>query len=140
MARINVEHNGSRGKRSRMGSGRNNGAPVEFELARFCPALRKRASCVRPPRRLPRAGVFRTLVTSAAPRHIPDMVRIAISQAAFDAIARTLPFGSVGYENATNEKGERLIWRDPSVVDRLRSLRGPGESYSDVILRLAAEG
>jgi hypothetical protein len=24
------------------------------------------------------------------------------------------------------------------VVDRLRSLRGPGENYSDVILRLAA--
>jgi hypothetical protein len=27
-----------------------------------------------------------------------------------------------------------------SVVDRLRHLRGPGESYSDVIMRLAAEG
>ena len=38
------------------------------------------------------------------------MVRIAISQAAFDAIAKTLALGSVGYENATNEKGERLIW------------------------------
>jgi hypothetical protein len=38
------------------------------------------------------------------------MVRIAICQAAFDAIARTLPLGSVGYENATNEKGERLVW------------------------------
>ena len=25
-------------------------------------------------------------------------------------------------------------------LDRLRHLRGPGESYSDVILRLAAEG
>ena len=64
------------------------------------------------------------------------MVRIAISQAAFDAIAKTLPLGSVGYENATNEKGERLVWLERSVVDRLRSLRGPGESYSDVILRL----
>ena len=63
------------------------------------------------------------------------MVRIAISQPAFDAIAKTLPLGSVGYENAV---GERLIWLDPGVVDRLRSLRGPGESYSDVILRLAA--
>jgi hypothetical protein len=27
------------------------------------------------------------------------MVRIAITQAAFDAIAKTLPLGSVGYEN-----------------------------------------
>ena len=38
------------------------------------------------------------------------MVRIAITQAAFEAIAKTLPLGSVGYENETNEKGERLIW------------------------------
>ena len=53
------------------------------------------------------------------------MVRIAITQAAFDAIAKTLPFGSVGYENKVNEKGERLIWLEPNAVDRLRSLRGP---------------
>jgi hypothetical protein len=44
------------------------------------------------------------------------MVRIAISQAAFAAIARTAPFGSVSFENKTNEHGERLIWLDPSVV------------------------
>jgi hypothetical protein len=68
------------------------------------------------------------------------MVRIAISQAAFEAIAKTLPLGSVGYENKVSEKGERLIWLDRAVVDRLRAMRGPGESYSDVILRLAAEG
>jgi hypothetical protein len=68
------------------------------------------------------------------------MVRIAISEAAFEAIAKTLALGSVGYENPTNEKGERLVWLDPSVVDRLRSLRGPGESWSDVILRLAEKG
>jgi hypothetical protein len=67
------------------------------------------------------------------------MVRIAISVEAFEAIARTLPLGSVGYENATNERGERLIWLERAVVDRLRAMRGPGESYSDVILRLTAE-
>jgi hypothetical protein len=60
-------------------------------------------------------------------RNIHAMVRIAISQAAIDAVAKTLPLGSVGYENKLNEKGERLIWLDPGVVDRLRSLRGPGE-------------
>jgi len=43
----------------------------------------------------------------------------------------------VGYENKVNEKGERLIWLEPSTVDRLRAMRGPGESYSDVVLRLA---
>jgi hypothetical protein len=68
------------------------------------------------------------------------MVRIAISQAAFEAIARTLPLGSVGYENQVDEHGQRLIWLPRDVLDRLRSLRGPGEDYSDVILRVAAEG
>jgi hypothetical protein len=65
------------------------------------------------------------------------MVRIAISQAAFEAIARTLPLGSVSFENETNEQGQRLIWLDRAMVDRLRAMRGPGESYSDVIIRLA---
>jgi hypothetical protein len=39
-------------------------------------------------------------------------VRIAISQAAFDANTRTLPFplGFVSYENASNAKGERYLW------------------------------
>jgi hypothetical protein len=76
---------------------------------------------------------------TARPKFYP-MIRIAITEAAFEAITQTLPLASVGYENATNEKGERLIWLEPSVIDRLRSLRGPGESYSDVILRLGAEG
>jgi len=38
------------------------------------------------------------------------MVRIAISQAAFDAIARTMPFGSVNFEAGVDDKGERDIW------------------------------
>jgi hypothetical protein len=47
------------------------------------------------------------------------MVRIAISVEAFEAIARTLPLGSVGYENKTNERGERLIWLEAAMVDLL---------------------
>jgi hypothetical protein len=68
------------------------------------------------------------------------MVRIAISQAAFDAIASTLALGSVGFENKTDEHGQRLIWLDRAVVDRLRAMRGAGESYSDVILKLVEGG
>ena len=49
------------------------------------------------------------------------MIRIAISQAAFEAIARTLPLGTVSFENKTDEEGNRLIWLDRAVVDRLRS-------------------
>ena len=33
-----------------------------------------------------------------------------------------------------------MIWLEPRVLARLRGLRGPGESYSDVILRLAGSG
>ena len=56
------------------------------------------------------------------------VIRIAITQAAFDALAKTLPFGDVGYENKVNEKGERLIWLEPSVVDRLRALAAPARA------------
>ena len=54
------------------------------------------------------------------------MVRIAISQAAFDAIAKTLALGSVGYENKTDEQGNRLIWLPPEVVDRAALAAGRG--------------
>jgi hypothetical protein len=48
------------------------------------------------------------------------MVRIAISQAAFEAIAATLPLGSVGYgENEVNERRERLIWLEAPMADLL---------------------
>ena len=64
------------------------------------------------------------------------MIRIAISQAAFEAIAATLSLGSVGYESEPNEQGERLIWLEDAMADRLGAMRGPSESYSDVIMRL----
>ena len=41
----------------------------------------------------------------------------------------------VAFEREPDDNGERLIWLAPEVVNRLRALRGPGESYSDVILR-----
>jgi hypothetical protein len=64
------------------------------------------------------------------------MIRLAITPAAFEAIRDTLPLGSVGYQPQLNAEGERLIWVEAAVVDRLMALRGPGESMSDVILRL----
>ena len=65
------------------------------------------------------------------------MIKIAITAEAFEAIARTLPLGSVGYEATANERGERLIWLEAAMVNRLGAMRGTGESYSDVILRIA---
>jgi hypothetical protein len=67
------------------------------------------------------------------------MIRIAISQAGFDAIAAILPLGSVSYENHVNERGERYVWLPPNVVDRLEAQRRPGESYSDAVMRIAAD-
>jgi hypothetical protein len=49
---------------------------------------------------------------------------------------QTLPLGSVDYEREADAIGERLIWLEPKIVDRLRAMRGPGESYSHVILKL----
>jgi predicted CopG family antitoxin len=34
------------------------------------------------------------------------------------------------------DEGERLIWLELHVLNKLRALRRPRESYSDVILRL----
>jgi len=31
----------------------------------------------------------------------------------------------------------RLIWLEAAMVDRIGAMRGPGDSYSDVILRIA---
>jgi hypothetical protein len=64
------------------------------------------------------------------------VIRIAVSQAAFDAVADTLPLGSVMYEAELNARGERLIWIERLALNKLDGVRGPSESYSDVILRL----
>jgi hypothetical protein len=59
-------------------------------------------------------------------KNLLPMIRIAISVEAFEAIARTLPLGSVGYENEVNERGERYVWLEPTVVNRLRAMRRGG--------------
>jgi hypothetical protein len=43
-------------------------------------------------------------MVSRSSKNLLPMIRIAITQAAFEAIARTLPLGSVGYENKTDER------------------------------------
>src|SRR5271165_2189666 len=72
--------------------------------------------------------------------YISTMVRIGITPAALDAIVDTLPLGSVGFERDPDAKGELQIWLDGAVVvDRVAAIR-PGESFSDVILRLFQSG
>jgi hypothetical protein len=66
------------------------------------------------------------------------MISTVITEEAFEAIKATMPLGSVGFEKEVNAKGERTIWLAPNVLDKLKAMRGPVETYSDVILRLAA--
>jgi hypothetical protein len=68
------------------------------------------------------------------------MTRIAISIEAYEALVATLPLGSVAYEPEPNAKGERVIWLEEVWLSKLNAARKPGESYSDVILRLVELG
>jgi hypothetical protein len=65
------------------------------------------------------------------------VIRIAISVEVYEAIVATLALGTVAAEPQINEKGERLIWLEPRWVDKLNSIRRPGESYSEAIIRLS---
>jgi hypothetical protein len=60
------------------------------------------------------------------------MVRIFVTEEAFEAIKATMPIGTVSFEPEVT-KGLRVIWVERAVVDKLARLRGPGETF-----RLAA--
>jgi hypothetical protein len=69
----------------------------------------------------------------------PRWVTISISPAAvgaFAAIVSVLPKGSTA-PTRPDGNGGYLVTLDRPVLDRLAAMRRPGESYSDVILRLA---
>jgi hypothetical protein len=66
------------------------------------------------------------------------MIRVAITEAAFEVIAATLPLGSTTYEAKVASDGGRFIWLERWAVDQLYALRHRGEELSDVILRVAA--
>ena len=57
-----------------------------------------------------RARLIQPNVRSTTQRFGNTMIRIAISESAFEAIASTMPLGSVGYEAEVGANGERLIW------------------------------
>lgn len=57
-----------------------------------------------------------------------SMIRISITTAAFDAISATLPLGSVGFEPEVDTKGERWIWLEDAMVDRLATMRAPARA------------
>jgi hypothetical protein len=55
------------------------------------------------------------------------MIRIAITPAAFDAVAATLVLGTVAVEPERDEDGSVHIWLDPGVLAKLKAIRGPRE-------------
>jgi hypothetical protein len=55
------------------------------------------------------------------------MIRIAVTQAAFDAICATLPLNGVAFEGEVTAKGEWTIWLDDALLWRLASMRGPAK-------------
>jgi hypothetical protein len=65
------------------------------------------------------------------------MIAITITPAAYEAIKATLPMTDCAVSPGPD--GLIRIWLDWRLVDRLRQMRGPGESYSDVILWLARD-
>ena len=67
------------------------------------------------------------------------MIRIALSDATYDAIAATLPKGSARWP-MQRDGDQCFIQVEAAVVDRMRAMRRPGESYSAVILRLIELG
>ena len=73
---------------------------------------------------------------SAPPGPFTAMIAITITPAAHQTIKASL----LGTADATPRPGPDgliRIWLDRKFVDRLGHMRGPGESYSDVILRFA---
>jgi hypothetical protein len=65
------------------------------------------------------------------------MVGITITAEAYAAIKATLPADTQTWPTSPGDQGDVIIWLDQATVDRLGALRGPGESYSDVIIRVA---
>jgi hypothetical protein len=64
-----------------------------------------------------------------------EMIRVALTDAAYDVIASTLPRGAARWP-MQRDRDQCFIQVEAAVIDRMRAMRRPGESYSEVILRL----
>lgn len=67
------------------------------------------------------------------------MIGITISAEAYAAIAAAKAQAASAAEQLASDR-EYRIWLPRAVVERLRALREPGETFSDVILRLTERG
>jgi hypothetical protein len=65
------------------------------------------------------------------------VISISITPEAYEAIKASLPEAADSWPVQTDDRGLIRLWLNRPFVDRLSEMRGPGESYSDVIRRLA---
>jgi hypothetical protein len=65
------------------------------------------------------------------------MIGITVTAEAYAAIKATLPTDTQTWPTRPADQGDVVICLDQATVDHLGAMRCPGESYSDVILRLA---
>jgi hypothetical protein len=65
------------------------------------------------------------------------MIGITVTAEAYAAIRATLPAATQTWPTHPGDHGDVVICLDQATVDRLGAMRGPGQSYSDAILRLA---
>jgi hypothetical protein len=63
------------------------------------------------------------------------MIRVVLTDAAYDAIASTLPKGAARWP-MQRDRDQCFIQIEAALVDRMRAMRRLGDSYSEVILRL----
>ena len=70
---------------------------------------------------------------SAAIGPFTAMIAITITPEAYEAIL----LGTAKVPSPQRQDGLITVWLDCTFVDRIGHLRGPGETYSEVILRLA---
>jgi hypothetical protein len=77
--------------------------------------------------------------TTQRPAYISLMIRIAVSFAAYRAIASTIAEGREARPPEPLEVGEGVgMWIDHATLAALKSERRAGEGYSEVTLRLCS--
>jgi len=63
-----------------------------------------------------------------APERASRAATISLTAAAFDAIAATLPLGSVGFESEVDAKAKRAVWVAPAVAISSQPRAGPAKA------------
>jgi hypothetical protein len=68
------------------------------------------------------------------------MIGITVTAEAYAAIKPTLPAATQTWPSHPGDQGDVVICLDQATADRLGAMRGPGQSYSDVIIRVVRSG